>query len=478
MKIKIIILILILINFSYADTNSTSISLKDFINNSFKNYPQKNINKYEINYAKARLMQAEAINDFNLKSKYYKNISNPVPEGMLIIDKQNVDSVSVNIEKILPFSGTRISTGFGLTDAEIDYIPSTSYPYSSKTFFQPELIFSINQPILKNWFGILDRIPIQQAQLNVKISREKNKEADESFILELHNLYYDWILNKEQLKIYMQNYNNSKILLKQIERKFKSGVAELVDVNKTKAMSIKYKKAIILYKSQLSIIEKNILKYYTGNIQSKKRIKPEPLDFKNGKNLKPDFIHMTNTRKMRILNFTKLLIDKELIMGKNSTLPELNLILSSTLKSYSEDKKEFNKFEYNEYTIGLALVYPLGNHLARGNIKQVKDEKDKLKNEIKDFQLTYTFNLNKLINMLHTYEEILKEDKELVETTQKQLKAEEKKYQQGRSDLYFVIETRNNLLELELNYIIDYVELQKLYIQYLDITDQLYIKYF
>ena len=115
--------------------------------------------------------------------------------------------------------------------------------------------------------------------------------------------------------------------------------------------------------------------------------------------------------------------------------------------------------------------------MARGNLEAVKSETDKLNNDIEEFRLNYSYNLSQLIEMINTYRIIVQEDRELIQTIKDQLSAERKKYSQGRSGLYYVIEVRNDLLTAELDYIKDIMQFKNLYVQYLDITDKLYAQH-
>lgn len=448
------------------------ISLDKFITKAVKNYPQVPLNRYYIESSKAQLKQSKAVNDININAEAAYSTEKPTPTGTSSAEKQGATEIDVTAEKVLPFSGTRLSAGFGIQDSFADY---SGY---NRTYFTPSVSISVQQPILKNWLGLLDRLPTKQAELSLKQSREREKDLNEEYLSYLHSLYYDWVLTSEQLEIYSINYKNSLILLKQIQKKYRSRVADEVDLNETRALTIKYKKAKLQYQNQLASIEKEIIKYYTGSSDYDLKIKPDyTINKKNFQN-NIQYLSVSNTRKMRILKYSKKMIDNELSGGKNSLWPDLNFLAGAKFKSLSQDERSFNEFEYNEYMIGLSLVYPLGTHLERGKLDELESDKEKLKNEIKEFILIYNYNYSRLIDTLNVYQDILKEDQQLISTTKKQLKAEEKKYQQGRSDLSFVIQARNTLLDSELDFIKDFMEYKKLYIQYLDLTDHLYNKYF
>lgn len=471
------------------EVNVKKIGIEDFIKSSILNYPTVNINKGDLKAAEAQLKQAKAIHDTFFTAGVNEIYSRPMSSSLALSGTrvQNVLNSSIGILQVLPWSGTRMSAGFdmnytSLKDAgkvDIDAIKSGGellkiIDYKS---FVPGLNFSITQPLLKNWIGLLDKTPIKQAKLNLHMKKEQVKELNEFYISTLYSKYFDWILTLEQLKIYKENYDNSLVLVEQIEKKYKSGVSEAVDFYKIKGMSLNYKKAVDQYSNLLISIEDDIKKYYS---QDEIKISFEP-DYQISENYNDydiEFVEASNSRKMRILRFSLEYIENELKVERNCRMPELNLSFNGKWQGQKEDNGSFSGFKNDEYIIGLGLTYPFGDNQGKGKLKYVRNELDITIEKIKQFEIDYKCELRKMKRSILTMLTVLENDMELIKAMNAQVREEEKKYKQARSDLYFVIEAKNRLLETELDYITDRINFEKLYIQYLDITDSLYSKYF
>jgi len=73
--------------------------------------------------------------------------------------------------------------------------------------------------------------------------------------------------------------------------------------------------------------------------------------------------------------------------------------------------------------------------------------------------------------MIEAYDTLLERDDELLKNALIRREAEERKYRQGRSDLFFVIQARDSVLAYELTRITDYVQLKTLEVQLLALQD-------
>lgn len=239
-------------------------------------------------------------------------------------------------------------------------------------------------------------------------------------------------------------------------------------------MDIEYKKARELCRSRFESASRNIFRWNTGkdDAPDDPALLPEeapplletaPADFLIGE-----------SRQMRILELGRDLLKLTLQKEKNELLPGLDFIFSYTARNYTaESSRIFSDFNYDNYTVGLKLSFPLGNRLAAGRADEVRSDLAAWEEDRRSFMRELRESHDALARILGVYQKILAYDADLVRQYRIQIREEEKKYRQGRSDLYFIIQNKNNLLNAELALLADSVEYRKYTVQFLALTDRL-----
>jgi len=237
-------------------------------------------------------------------------------------------------------------------------------------------------------------------------------------------------------------------------------------------MNLEYKKARERAYTRFISLSEKIYKWQNNIDSVPENLAIRPEDKINIPDFQNTSFSLSNTRQMKILNLSKQLLKETLQKNKSELLPELNFIFSYKLRNYTFDKgKAFSEFDYNNYTVGLELNYPLGNLKSRGQMKEIKSKLIQWNYNVQNFQRNYNQSYNELVKILNTYINILQFDRDLMEQSKILINEEEKKYHQGRSDLYYIIENKKNLLTYNLAYIQDYIAYKKVQIQLLGLKD-------
>ncbi|MBN1897722.1 MAG: efflux RND transporter permease subunit [Spirochaetes bacterium] len=471
----IMILLIIPLPFK-ALAQGQKITLHEFMDHCMKNNPEIFSALSDIALSEAEHIQAKAIHDIVFNIHYNRIFSQPFSEfSSDKIGEQKTDNLGAGINWMVPYLGTKLGTGLEYNKTRLAFSPGSSLPFTRIDYYSPEIYINVSQPLLKNWLGIVDRFPLKQTRLNKLITTETVKESIESILIDLYNLYFDWYLLYNQYHIYSTNVKNSQILLEQITRKFKADLSDRSDMSQTKILNIEYQKAQELHKIRYDIMSRKIYMWMHGSVSVPSDLAIYPEDKVDLMSVDLAQFSLDKTRQKKILNLTRTLLEETLKKDKSGLLPELNFLLSYNIRNYTQDSdKIFESMDYKDYTIGLELVYPLGAHQGRGQVKTSQESLKKWGDDFKDFELSYTQSFDQLVNIWKVYKDILEHDEELIEQGDIKLKEEEKKYRQGRSDLYFIIQDKNDLLQYNLTYLQDYIELKRLSIQILGMMDKIH----
>jgi multidrug efflux pump subunit AcrB len=465
---------------------SKVIKLSDFIKDSKNNNPEIFSKLTELKTSKSKEIQAKAIRDivFNF---HYNNLSDkPFSDFDAVqVTDQNTVNMGIELGGIVPKLGTRVRTGVEYNEHNLKFNSTPLLPFTEIDYYNPEIYLSLSHPLLKNWLGIIDELPIRQSELNNLIVKESVEEGIENIISGFYGMYFDWYLLYHQHRIYKTQLKNSKILLDQTEKKYKRGLADKSDLSKVKVMKLEYSKATDSVGLHLKSKTDKIYTWKTG----KQPLSGLPAEAGKQPQAAPDIIpeeelttkdvntsgfSIDNTRQMKILSLSKSILDYRLAKEKNENLPELDLVFSGKKRNYTTDsEKAFEGLNYENYLVGVTFKYPFGSHLSKGRIKETSAKLEKWDKDAENYRRVYTRSYEELKNILKVYEKALEYDRKLIKQAEIQSTEEEKKYKQGRSDLFFVIQYRNTLLNYRLAYLKDYTDYKKAIIQLFTLLDTL-----
>ena len=465
---KKIILIFVFLFFA-GSAFSEVLPFKTFMSLCTKNNPEifKELNK--IKESDAQLKETKSIYDIVFGSHYFYNYNKPFSDYSADkIKETTTHNLKGDLQFRLPYVGTRVETGIDYNNTEITIPPPLPSMSEVKAkYYNPVFYVNLTQPLLKNWFGLVDSYPLRQAKLNKLIVKETVTESLEQINFRLCELYLDWYAAYQQKAIYEENVQNSEKLVEQITKKYKLGLSDKSELSKVKIMNIEYVKGAEYYNFLFKSLMFKIQKW----TKEKKDFIPEE---KIHVIEKTNFDFSTNkVRQIQILHLTKQLLVNEKKVKFNSLLPELNFSLSYKKENYSDDiDKMWDSFDYKDYTYGLILNYPIGGGgKSKGEFNEAKTKLLKWQNDYENFVRNYEYNVYRIQKLFQLYKKRLKQDKTIIHLAKMQLSEEEKKYKQGRSDLFFVIQHRNDLLNYRLTYLQDLIELNKILIQMKDLEN-------
>jgi outer membrane protein TolC len=124
--------------------------------------------------------------------------------------------------------------------------------------------------------------------------------------------------------------------------------------------------------------------------------------------------------------------------------------------------------------VDLELKVPSLYKEQSSKIKKADAQLEQLAATVRDLQVTLEANLRALMIQILEMERVLELNRELIKSAQERTKEELKLYNQGRGELNFVIQARDNEKNAKLSYAGNAVSYQKLAMQYRALMDELY----
>lgn len=391
------------------------------------------------------IFSAESVFDTTLTSSFDWKDDQDKPASALSGARNITGNINFGIEKKW-CSGTTLDIQFKNV-----YKDTQSSVAPSKTFWDPRLEFNIKQPILKNFFGINDRKILEISKLKDIIQKHRSKDNIEVIIADVAKLYLDFAFSRDNIAIKQKALQDAQRLLWANQKKLKLGTVEETDLLASQANILARENDLLIAQNQADLLHKKI-KVILHEISKTTYIPIDSIQFKEHIfNLNPSLEKAFEKRKDYLIA-QKDLEAKNLSsnIANNSLYPQMDLagtIASNGLKpDYSSALSEVGSFDFPTYFAGVTFKYPLGNTSAKGSHIQARIEKlsslyhlEKLKNEIRLEIAQKIASLNTLSLRAKTSEKILR-------LLKQKMIAEEKKFNQGRSSINFVIQFQEDYL--------------------------------
>jgi outer membrane protein TolC len=108
--------------------------------------------------------------------------------------------------------------------------------------------------------------------------------------------------------------------------------------------------------------------------------------------------------------------------------------------------------KYPDIGVGVVFSYPIGTRTAKADIARTRLEIQQLQDRIADVQISLTASARGIIVRMTELRDVIDANKSSISANERRTEEELKLYNQGRGDLAFVIQSRDNIALSELEY--------------------------
>ena len=411
--------------------------------------------------------------DWNFSSSLTYNREEPT---LSVSGPERTDALTLRTGMAKRFwnTGGRLTATYSISRSSNTIEQTPFFPYPEK-FYENSVELEYAQPLLRNRGGLLTRLQYDLKGYDVDISGIRALETIEDFLVEAVSKYLDWVYLEEQKKIVSRRLRLSRSELQRARRKFKAYLVDSVDVIRAMDAVTTWRQNLGLVDSRLSAIRSELAVL----VQDERFLSAMP-DFDLFSLERPDSFDAARagledrSRILKILRLQQAQLDVSARGYRETAKPDLSLIAAITAKNGEGDLSDSFSLEKNDAAIGLQLSVPVENREAEANIEKARLQKLRLDKEDQDVSLNLTSSLASLHAQLRKLSEVLRLNREQIETARLRTVEETKLYEQGRGDLTFVIMSRDNEESAKLAYVENALNYQKLWLRYQALMDELY----
>ena len=331
------------------------------------------------------------------------------------------------------------------------------------------LVFTLTQPLLRNFGTDVNRTFIQVARNNAKVEEQVFLDRVLTVIATVEQNFWELVFVNENLKVAESALKAAQELLSTNRAKAKAGVMSIVDVLQAEAAVASRVEQVLVAEKAIRDQEDQFRRLLNPSEEELRQdIRLTPLD-KPSQTLEAispeETIDVALERRPEILQARKNLdtADVNVKFAKNQMLPNLSFQGTSGLAGLGKDggdmvSKNFSGDFYN-YGAGLVLSYPLGNRSAISQFNKRQLEGQNARSSLTSVRQQVIVSVREAVRRVQT-------DFKRIETTrsarimaEKQLQAERERLNVGLSTTRFVLDFQRDLATAqgnELRAVVDY----------------------
>jgi outer membrane protein TolC len=420
-----------------------------------------------IKQASAKDTRFEEILIDELTLKYKKALGLPAGDLVLSLkgqydflfdpDYEGSES-SASLSKLFPYTGTTITAEYGSslsTNTRKDSSNFTAY---------------ISQPIAKNAFGRNTRLLDKIIGLETEVVDFQIVEAYEDYLAALIQLYYNWYFAYENVKTAQNSYNENVKLLENIKERQKYKIALPVDVNKISLQVTAKQEGLITLKNQyqeyLNMVKESI------RYDKSKDLQPQTPPVYNNTVIDFETDYKSFSQKSRTCQILTMLEEKasfEVDKYADELLPSIDVTAGYSAEGTGHDIDNSRHMAY----IGASVDWPLPGQAEQAQYETSKIGLKKTRISSENIRLRLYTDLKNLYDKIEDERKLILLAEDKIEYAQSIVDDEKKNYSLGRTTLNDLIDEVNKLEDNKFNKIYHEVELKRLIVEWLRLTDNL-----
>lgn len=325
---------------------------------------------------------------------------------------------------------------------------------------------SVEQSLLKNFFGYSDRQRIKQVGLQVKQFQYSKLEEIESLLEEVRHQYWELALAYESLFARREALKWAQDFLSAARDKLEFGLMEKPDVYAAEAN----------VRRRVLEVWESLTNLQTFSYRLKVMLNhPEvPMIYPS---TKPDVMESIGPMEEALtqafqsrwdLKQAQLEIEEQLSeygIAKNDLWPEVTFngtyTTSALDRELASSQGEVFSFHHPGYFAGFLFAMPLEHRSERGHFKQAKLAVEKARKQMTLMSWRIQQEVDDSYRRLMLAEETLKQTAKIKELQRKKLEVEERNFRLGRSDSKIVIDYQQDVIDAELQAIQARTDYQK-----------------
>ncbi len=356
-------------------------------------------------------------------------------------------------------------------EASVSWSNSRSKTNSSYYFLNPSynsgLTLSLTQPLLKGFGTDVTRSNIEVARRNRKISLLEFERIVTSTLQQVESAYWNLVYTGENLKVQQESLKLAQDLLDQTRTRVRIGTSAPIDIVQSEATVAAREQSIIIAENAVQAAADQLKQLMGFENLTDWTSQIVPLDSLGEPGGPVDLDESIRTGLNQRVELKEQVVNEEIqrlgvLVADNATRPQLDLFLNygrigvdGTVNAagagttanggWGDAIQQIWNQTYDQWSAGVNFSFPLGNHQARATLAQRRFQLDSAKQAIAAERQQVIADVRQAVRNLADNAKSISAAVKARELAEQNLDAEQKKFANGMSTNYQVLQIQADL---------------------------------
>jgi outer membrane protein len=461
------------------DGKKLELSLKSYLDLVMANNTDIAVSRLTVSVAQNAITRAFSVFD-PFASGLFTSTRSKTPSSTVLQGASTLETltqpVTFSYSQLLPtgtsysvsFSGTKSSTNSGFQD----YNPAIA----------SVLQFSFTQPLIRNRGADVNRLPILIARSRLRVTEFTLRDSVMQLVMNAENAYWDLVQARDNLKVQEKGLELANEALKRAQRELELGAMSPLDIYQPEQNRATAEISVSQARYALDQSEDALRKQIGADLEP--AFRHIPIVLTEGTEVPTDMspldveaiVHRALEYRpdLKAANQVLDVDDLQIRTAKNSIMPDLSLIglyssqgqggnfyqlqnvfgggtqvISVTPGGLGDALNQTFGFGFPVYEFGLQLRLPIRNRAAAADLADATVSKKRDALTVRGVEQTVRLDVLIAASQVESSKSSVKLAHVALDFAQKYLAAEQKKYELGTSQIYFVLQAQQSLVNAE-----------------------------
>lgn len=457
-SIKIAIFLSIFLSMHlYGQTNSNNtntVSYSSYMEAIRDLIPEMKINAVSETNAEMNLLNAKGSGDVNLTAQLGAIGTYGANSTVSAMGGQSAEATGIRagigVSSLIPYSGTRWSVNLthnSYLDGRIYYGNGGSDKFQN---YYPSLTIEVTQPLLRNFFGALDRYPIKNAEYSLTIAKLQRRLDDTSVLASYQKIYYQWIMYEKLLSYYRSMYITARNFENQMRARYQNGLIDNDSYQNARSQTMVYSD----YYAQNRVFLDSLLTSIAFFIPDITNYSPDHAAWDAylnlGSNMEMENVAFGDSVNGQIAYQSRLQAEYVLEAMKSGNLPNLSVVGSVNLNGITPNTsgyfKSFGSMTNVDFFAGVQFSYPIGDRANKAQYKLAENSLYGIIAQYERLEKDYNTQLQTYISRFSAYKNLMESKRAQIRAINSRIATQMQKLEQGRVEVDDLLTSRLELV--------------------------------
>lgn len=457
-SIKIAIFLSIFLSMHlYGQTNSNNtntVSYSSYMEAIRDLIPEMKINAVAETNAEMNLLNAKSSGDVNLTAQLGAVGTYGANSTVSAMGGQSAEATGIRagigVSSLIPYSGTRWSVNLthnSYLDGRIYYGNGGSDKFQN---YYPSLTIEVTQPLLRNFFGALDRYPIKNAEYSLTIAKLQRRLDDTSVLASYQKIYYQWIMYEKLLSYYRSMYITARNFENQMRARYQNGLIDNDSYQNARSQTMVYSD----YYAQNRVYLDSLLTSIAFFIPDITNYSPDHAAWDAylnlGSNMEMENVAFGDSVNGQIAYQSRLQAEYVLEAMKSGNLPNLSVVGSVNLNGITPNTsgyfKSFGSMTNVDFFAGVQFSYPIGDRANKAQYKLAENSLYGIIAQYEQLEKNYNTQLQTYISRFSAYKNLMESKRAQIRAINSRIATQMQKLEQGRVEVDDLLTSRLELV--------------------------------